>query len=329
MRIIEITDKQKLNEFVGSRAMSQFLQSWEWGEFQTQAARKVIRLGIEESGELLAAATLVKKKLFWEKSYFYCPRGPIIVKNEKLTAEEIFSFLFIEVKKRAEQEKVIFLRFEPGPGFYVPAASFKQFTIIKTLDVQPSKTLILNLNLPAEEILKRLGQKTRYNIRLAEKKGVKVLEAGPGRFEEFWRLLTATVGRDNFNPHSKNYYKGLLEMKERVKLLLAEYKGRPIAAVLISLFGDTATYLHGGSADEERQAMAPYLAQWQAIKLAKARGLANYDLHGVDEKKWPGVTRFKKGFGGREVNHPGAFDLVFNPGWYNIYKMARKVRRTF
>ena len=75
--------------------------------------------------------------------------------------------------------------------------------------------------------------------------------------------------------------------------------------------------------------MAPHLLQWHAIKLAKANGQKYYDFHGIDEARWPGVTRFKLGFGGFEVNYPGTFDLVYDPGWYSIYKMVRKVRRTF
>src|SRR3989338_8328575 len=114
-----------------------------------------------------------------------------------------------------------------------------------------------------------------------------------------------------------------------VKLYFAEFKGKPISTALISFFGDTATYLHGGSSNQERNVMAPYLMHWHIIKLAKAQGQKYYDFHGISEDKWPGVTRFKKGFGGYELNYPGTFDLAYDQGWYSIYKMVRKVRRTF
>jgi lipid II:glycine glycyltransferase (peptidoglycan interpeptide bridge formation enzyme) len=87
--------------------------------------------------------------------------------------------------------------------------------------------------------------------------------------------------------------------------------------------------MHGASASKYRNVMAPYLLQWHAIKLAKNLGYKYYDFYGVDEDKWPGVTRFKKGFGGREVNYPGTFDLIFNRRWYSVYRMVRKARRTF
>ncbi len=114
-----------------------------------------------------------------------------------------------------------------------------------------------------------------------------------------------------------------------IKLFIAEYKKKPIAANIVSFFGDTAVYMHGASGADHRNVMAPYLLQWHAIKLGKQVGCKYYDFYGIDEKKWPGVTRFKRGFGGRAVNYPGTFDLIFDSSWYNIYKMVRRVRRTF
>jgi len=222
---------------------------------------------------------------------------------------------------------VMFLRFEPIYEFNVLDFSFP---IFQTIDVQPSQTLILDLTKSEEEILQAMHQKTRYNIRLAEKKGVKIVEAGADRFEEFWQLLTSTGDRDDFNLHGRGYYQAMLKMdKSFVKLLFAEYQGKPLAGNLVIFFGDTATYIHGGSSNDNREVMAPYAMQWHTIKLAKQAGYKYYDFHGIDETKWPGVTRFKMGFGGQIVKYPGTFDLVYDEAWYNIYKMIRKVRRTF
>jgi peptidoglycan pentaglycine glycine transferase (the first glycine) len=174
-----------------------------------------------------------------------------------------------------------------------------------------------------------MHQKTRYNIRLAEKKGVKIYEAGPEKFDDFWQLMTVTCERDKYRLHSRNYYAQMLAEKKLIKLYLAEFKNKPIAAVLASFSGDTVTYMHGASANDERNVMAPFLLQWEIIKSAKLAGYKYYDFYGIDEKKWPGVTRFKKGFGGEEINYTGTFDLVFNSTWYNIYKILRKFRRSF
>ena len=172
--------------------------------------------------------------------------------------------------------------------------------------------------------------KTRYNIKLAEKKGINILESGTNHFADFWQLISQTSERDSFRLHGINYYQEMLRLKrDFIKLFLADYKGRLISTGIFSFFGDLVTYLHGGSADTNRNVMAPYLLHWQIIKTAKQQGFKYYDLNGIDEKKWLGVTRFKKGFGGKEINYPGTFDLVFDQGWYNIYRMVRKVRRTF
>lgn len=353
MRIINIIDKNRLNEFI-IRAGGCFLESYEWGEFQEKMGAKIWRLGVVatkmelgsgcpepssdravNSGDeqLVAAATLIKKRLPFGKSYFYSPRGPVagIMNHES----RIMNFLFKEIERIAKQEGAIFLRFESSAIIHNSL-----FIIHKTIDVQPSKTLILDLTKSEDELLKAMHEKTRYNIRLAEKKGVKIIEASAERFNDFWELMKETGGRDDFRLHGKDYYKAMLKITNGhelitnshrcfIKLFLAEYEGKTIAVGIFSFFSDTATYLHGGSANEFRNVMAPYLLQWHIIKLAKNLGFKHYDFFGIDEKKWPGVTRFKKGFNGDEINYPGTFDAVFDKGWYNVYKIFRRVSRIF
>lgn len=329
MRIIYITDKKQLNDFARARRRAQFLQSWQWGEFQKQVSGAVWRIGVEGDKRLIASAKLVKKRLPMGRSYFYCGRGPIIAENlpAGLNAENILSFLFNQIAKIAKSEGAMFLRFEPDFNFDRSAFDFQ---IFKTIDVQPSETLVLDLDKPESELLNNMRQKTRYNIRLAEKKGIKIVEAGIERFEEFWRILSDTSERDEFNLHGRSYYKAMLKMdSDFIKLSFAQYGGKPLAASLVVFFGDTAAYMHGGSLSQSRETMAPYALQWRNITLAKKMGFKYYDFYGIDEKKWPGVTRFKTGFGGQVIKYPGTFDLVYDPGWYNIYKMVRKIRRTF
>jgi len=298
------------------------VQSWEWGEFQERLKNKIIRLGVEEKEQLLCAATLTKKTLPMGKSYFYCPRGPIIISDLRF---KILDLLFKEVGKIAKKENAIFSRFEPRNELQI--TNYK-LQITKTIDVQPAKTLILDLTKNENKLLAEMRQKTRYNIRLAEKKGVKIIEAdgASSDFEEFWRLMAETKERDEFRLHNKEYYRKMLEV-DFIKLFLAEYKGEIIAGNIISFFGDTVTYIHGASGNKFRNVMAPYLLQWRAIKKAKKSGYKNYDFYGIDENKWPGVTRFKKGFSGEEIKYPGTYDLVFNKGLYGIYNILRNLRR--
>lgn len=326
MQIINLTEKEQLNNFISRQKQSQFLQSWQWGEFHKQVSNKVIKVGVEENNQLIAAALLIKKVLPISRNYFYCPRGPVI--DSKITKDKIriiVNFLFNQFKKIAREENVMFLRFEPAANI-----QHSTFSTQKTLDVQPSKTIILDLAKSETEILKSMQQKTRYNIRLAEKKGVKIIEAELKQFDKFWQLMGQTSQRDKFRLHGINYYKKMMDLgSDFIKLFFAQYKKKIIAANIVSFFGDTVTYIHGASANDNRNVMAPYLLQWYSIKLAKKLGYRYYDFYGIDEKAWPGVTRYKKGFAGDEKKYQGTFDLIFDSGWYSVYKMVRKVRRTF
>lgn len=327
MQIIEINNKEQLNDFVAAQKHSQFLQAWQWGEFHEVVSGNVFRFGVEDNGSLVAAATVIKKMLPMNKFYFYSPRGPIIHcsitdDNCKLAV----NLLFCKIKELSEEEGAMFLRFDP----IFDIKHLENTAFEKTIDVQPSKTLIMDLSKSESLILKAMHQKTRYNIGLAEKKNVKIVEADEKRFDEFWKLMSETGERDDFNLHGINYYREMIKIDgDYIKLFFAEYRGKPVCAAIVAFFGDTASYLHGASSNEDRNIMAPYLLQWHCAKLAKKRGLKYYDFNGIDEKKWPGVTRFKTGFGGKEKKYLGTFDLPFDPAWYNIYKMIRKIRRTF
>lgn len=322
MKLIEITEKDIYNKFVKAQTRSQFLQSWEWGDFEMEINHVAKRYGLYgDNDELLSVFTLILRPLFLGWNYFYCPRAEF---GRHLSD---FGFVVEAIKKIAVLEKVLFLRYEPMGGFKI---SSDEFEIIKTIDVQPSKTLILDLKKSEEELLKEMHQKTRYNIRLAEKKGVEIFPVGTdmieAEFENFWELMRITKERDAFRIHEKKHYQKMLEIGF-VKLYLAKKDEKILAAALVSFFGDTATYIHGASSDEDRNLMAPLLLQWEMIKAGKGRSCQYYDFYGIDEKKWPGVTRFKKGFGGEELNFPGTFDLIFNNFVYKAYMYLRALRR--
>lgn len=327
MKLIEFNNGHDFDRFISAKQKSQFLQSWQWGEFQKKCGSRVWRLGIEENGDIIASATLIFRKLLISRGYFYCPRGPVVqsgIKNLELRIK-VFDFFIGEIEKIAKRENVIFLRFEPL--FEIKNLKLK---ITKSLDIQPAKTLLLDLSKTEEEILADMHQKTRYNIRLTEKKGVVVREASINEFDNFWKLAEETGERDGFRLHSRGYYLNMLEDNSNfIKLFFAELNNKVLVANIVSFFGDTVTYVHGASSHKSREVMAPYAMQWHAIKLAKKLGFKFYDFFGIDEKKWPGVTRFKCGFGGEEVIYPGTFDVAFDQRWYNGYKILRWVNRKF
>jgi len=277
-----------------------FLQSEEWEEFQNSIENQTFRVD---------DVLLIKKSLPIRKSYLYAPRIGII--NQELG---ITNFLN-KTTELAKKENCAFLRID-----IVDKPQVTSHKLRRTNDVQPSQTVILNLKKTEEELLFDMHQKTRYNIRLAEKKGVKIKESNDVNI--FWQLTKETTKRDRFKSYGKEYYKKIIA-SDMIKLYVAEYDNKILAAGIFVFYGETVTYLHGASTHEDKNVMAPYLLHWEMIKLAQREGYKYYDFFGIDEKKWPGITRFKKGFSGEEISYPGTFDVVFSRAWYTIYNLVR------
>lgn len=288
--------------------MQLFLQSKEWEEFQKSIGRKTWRID---------GALVVKHDLPFGFNYLYCPRPDFSNK------QQVISNKFLdEVEKVAKTEKSIFLKIDP--------ASAGQLSIVncKLSDsIQPRKTIVIDLQKPESEILSKMREKTRYNIRLAERRGVNEKNL---KTEEFWRLLQETAKRDSFQTHEKQHYEKLLAIRSQNfsnELFCVEYRGEVLAAAIVNFYGNTATYLHGASSRKDKEVMAPYLLHWRIIQKAKKLGFAKYDFGGINEIKWPGVTRFKLGFGGEIFEYPSSTDIIYRPVLYKIYRLARNLRR--
>lgn len=326
MELVHIKDRKESDDFLLSAAQfsgggAEFLASGEWGKILKREGEEVFYLGLKDRGKLILTALLVKRalSLFPGQPYFYwyAPRGPIFGPE---VGREALDFFYGEVKKI--DSRALFLRIEP------PRLLESGFKLKKTISFQPARTLILDLRLKETDLLAAMGQKTRYNIRLAEKKGVRIVPGRVEDFADFWRLMKVTGERDDFRLHAAEHYRNLLaEATSFIRLYFAEFESRKIAAGLFGFFGGRATYLHGASDNRLRQVMAPYLLQWEVIKEARAGGYDFYDFYGIDEQKWPGVTRFKRGFGGEVKEYPGTFDVIFRSKLYSFYEFLRKVRR--
>jgi lipid II:glycine glycyltransferase (peptidoglycan interpeptide bridge formation enzyme) len=323
--------KTQWNEFVIQNNGS-FLQSFEWGQFQELLGYDIWRTEIVGLRGLI-----IKYPLPFGKSYLYCPRGPL-----GKFSEDVFRMFLGRIEEIAQREKSIFFKTEPErdinfsdinfsqESFSGTEAKSKGFSLVASeKQIQPSKTIILDITKPEEELLQTMHQKTRYNIRLAQRKGIVVEKArGSQMIDIFFALLKETARRDRFHSYPKEYYRKMTEVLEPaglLKLFLARHGTEIVAVNLVCFFNQTATYLHGASDYRFRHLMAPYLLQWQTILEAKKTGMRYYDLWGIDDEKWPGVTRFKRGFGGEEVFYPGAYDAVFQPAWYRLYNFARKI----
>lgn len=248
-------------------------------------------------------------------NYLYCPRPKLVTNNWLLNAKET-----------AKKENSIFLKIDSETPVNTSELKNSRFEIGDSL--QPRKTIILDLKNPEDGLMGAMHEKTRYNIRLAKRSGVFVSQEGD--FEDFWKMLSETAMRDGFNLHPKEHYRKLLSAKTvdfSNELFFARFKDKIAAAALINFYvpSGIATYLHGASGREHRGAMAPHLLHWEIIQEAKRRGFWGYDLGGIDEIKWPGVTRFKKGFGGSAFEYPPSVDIIYRPMYYGIYQIARRI----
>jgi len=193
-------------------------------------------------------------------------------------------------------------------------------------DVQPADTVIVTLDAD-EALFGRMHKKTRYNIRLAEKKGVSVEKAGVEELGEWYALYRETADRDKISIHSEAYYRDLFGLAPDLSLWLARFEGRLLAGNIVLVHGRQAVYLYGASSNEHRNLMAPYALQGAAMRDARDRGAAEYDLFGIpptDDPDHPmyGLYRFKTGFGGDRVHRHGAWDYVFRPLVWALWTRA-------
>lgn len=317
-----------------------FLQSEYWRRFQEGVGRKSFIISAREDGEMIFYANILTHTLPVVGNYFYLPRGPVIeTKNEKRKVKN--KDYFSELIQLAEQNNIGWIRIEPANEEALKLIKEnlpEKYEIKKTaVDIQPKEVFLMNISKSEEEILAGMKQKTRYNIKLAEKKGVKVLVSREEKYiDEFCRLVRITAQRDKIKSHPEGYYRKMFEVipSDILKLYLAEYEGKIIAANIILFFGKFATYMHGASDNEYRNVMAPYLLQWQAIQDAKKTGCDWYDFGGVkvkseSGKSWEGITKFKTGFAANKepIQFPGSYDIILKPAKYKLYRALQKIKK--
>jgi len=263
-------------------------------------------------------------------SLAYLPRGPVGSGN--------WANFWPAVDALCQQEHAIFLRVEPEIWEPVAEDFFeKELPGFRRTNqsVQPPRTILIDLTPSEENILMEMKSKTRYNIRLASRKDVVVRPSAD--VELFHQMSLTTSERDEFGVHSLDYYQRAFDLfapGEACVLLIAEYQNQPLAGLLAFARGDTAWYFYGASTNQERNRMPTYLLQWEAIRWAKQKGCRTYDLWGVPDQSEPylednflnrseglwGVYRFKRGFGGKVQRTIGAWDRVYRPLFYNLYR---------
>lgn len=255
------------NKYTNSKS---FLQSSEWEEFQKSLGRDVFRI----DGKLF-----IKMPLALGQSYLYCPRSICSGK---------FIYKFVEkAKKLARKENAFFIRFEPA--FIEKNVDLEEFRARKVTSRQPDKTLLLDLSIKEKELLLGMKQKARYNIKLAQKKGVKIKKSVDAKdIDKFYAIALKTAKRDKIKIYDKEYYEKMARVflkNKKFTIYFAKYNNKVIASNLMLYYDKIAYYLHGASGNEYRNVMAPYLLQWRVICDAKKMRFKYYDFWGTSPLK--------------------------------------------
>lgn len=338
-RLIDISEKDYFNRFIESSPKGHILQTWEWGDLKSKTGWIPLRLMIEEKGQPVAAVSILKRVIpVLKKHIFYAPRGPVL----DMSHPGLFSFLLGEIKKLAKKHNAVFLKIDPD----VPKddliwqeafqkEGFKGAEKGQGFEgVQPKFVFRLDVSPDEEQLMSNLHQKTRYNIRLAKRKGVTITTNGTKEdLSVFYRVLKETCERDRFLVRSYQYFADLYDFLTPPgyqKLVLAKLDDQIIAGAILLKLGDKAWYLYGASSNQERNTMPNYLMQWEMIRWAKSQGCTLYDFRGVSgdlSKDNPlyGLYRFKKGFNGIFTEFMGEYDLVYQPSFYWLYQKLEPI----
>ncbi len=329
-----------------SNPAAHIMQTSAWADLKMDFGWSAVRVVARKDGEIVAGAQMLFRPLPLALGAIgYVPMGPIVDWNNR----ELTEYLLALLDEIARSNNAVFLKIEPDladdPETDEVIASYGLRPSPQS--IQPRQTILMDLRPEEGEILARMKQKTRYNIRLAQKKDVTTRLADNGSAASdvtvFNQLIQLTGSRDGFGVHSPAYYHKAFEYlskRDRAALILAEHKNHPLAALMVFTLQGRAWYFYGASSNEERQRMPAYAAQWQAIRWAKAQGCHTYDLWGIpdaaefelesqftDRKDglWP-VYRFKRGFGGQIARRCQSWDKIYVPWAYRLYLWYLKRR---
>ena len=340
-RIEENLDARVWDDFVASRG-GHLLQSAEWGELKSRFGWSAHRLALARGDEMIAGAQILFRRLPLGLRFTYIPRGPVVDFNDNNTVNMLFDALF----RAARARSAFILKIEPN---VLDAFELNLQSAICNLQsgssIQPRTTIHLDLTRDPDTILAQMKPKWRYNIRLAERKGIIVRQGNADDLPTFYRLMQITSARDQFAIHSADYYRTAFELftaRDHACLFVAEYEREPLAMIFVTAFGGEAIYLYGASSNAHRERMPNHALHWAAIQWAKQRGCVRYDLWGVAAvadalvgdnrpvRSGPsqhGLYQFKQGFGGELVQYAGGYDAVFSRWRYALYERAVAMRR--
>jgi peptidoglycan pentaglycine glycine transferase (the first glycine) len=360
MKALEVADPGAWDGAVLSLPNPHVLQSWAWGAFKARHGWRATRLLFQEEARTVAAASVLQRTVpYLPLSILYVPKGPALDWVDAGLAARVLA----ELEALARRRRALFFKIDPdvyypqapegeglptGPKPYRggrPETASEVAGLLASRgwrfsgdQIQFRNTVLLDLGRSEEELLAGMKQKTRYNVRLAQRRGVAIrqVSAAAGRpemaaaLETFYQLYAETSQRDGFAIRPRGYYhdawRSFLETG-LARLFLAEFEGEVVAGLMLFTFGPVAWYMYGASSDRHRPQMPNHLLQWEAMRAARAAGCGLYDLWGAPEElvesdpMW-GVVRFKLGLGGHLVRGLGAWDYPLNGLAYRLYTEA-------
>jgi peptidoglycan pentaglycine glycine transferase (the first glycine) len=350
LRDVPVTEWKKWDLFIDNHPDGHLLQSWGWGELKASIGWYPFRFSLwdERIGQMVAAAQVLCRTIpkfpLWAGHLAYIPKGPVIDWSDPGLCQAFFTQLNTQMRKHG----ALALRLEPNRLVNAVTSvtsvtnvtnitNVTSSTVNKPLSlypvspVQPVRSIVLNL-LPTEDaLLAGMKEKWRYNLRLAQRKGVAIREAQTVEDIQAWYALLQTTGnRDHFGIHTIDYYLKawhIFAPRQQARLFLAEYEGHLLAGIFVALLAKQAIYLYGASSNEHRNLMPNYLLQWEAIRWAKQQGAVQYDFWGIPEtdredEAMAGVHRFKRGWGGERVRFVGCYEHTYRP---LTMRVARKM----
>ncbi len=325
-------ERAELTAFLSEAPGGDVLQTPAWADLKSRTGWAGRHYVVRQGGRVRAAVTVLCRSLPLLKGcrIGYAPRGPVA--DDPAALDELLRGL----GRQARAERLVFLKVDPA----VPAPA-PDFTAALTRagfspvrrgpgfeGVQPRFVMRLALDRSEDEVMAGFSPKTRYNVRLAARKGVAVREeTGPEDLVQFYELLEETARRDGFAIRSFRYYQDLWECLVEpglARLFVAEYEGKPLAGAILFHLGETAWYVYGASSGRRRELMPNHALQWAMIRWAMRQGCTVYDFRGVSGDLDPvnplyGLYRFKKGFGAALVEYVGEYDLVCRPLLHRAY----------
>ncbi|MFL5761668.1 MAG: lipid II:glycine glycyltransferase FemX [Thermomicrobiales bacterium] len=302
------------------------LQSWNWGEFKQRQGWEVERISVEQDGATAGGQILFKRG--GPFSIAYIPRGPVLPRG----GSNLGVALLEEIDRTCRGRRALHLIVEPNEDLPLDGGALALFRAGPP-PFQPGRTVKVPL-LPDDALLKQMHQKTRYSVRLGQRRGVEVeqCEPTPANVDLFFGLLKDTSQRNEFGIHDRKYYADFIDVfASDALMLIARVEGDAAAGLVAAKFGREAIYMYGGSSSEHRAHGAAFLLQFEAMRWARNAGCEQYDLWGIPEidptsasddgdriagtkgDDWRGLYRFKTGFGGEIISYPPTIERRYRP----------------